>query len=88
MAAGGAAILVLLAEGAFLLFLFGVGHAGEHYAMNRARYAIQALADLAPKTAKVRRNGREMEVPVADLHQNQLLDLRVISLIKRILENI
>src|SRR4051794_39501360 len=52
------------AEGALLLFLFSLGHALEHSAMDRARRAIEALADLAPKTALVHRDGAEAEVPV------------------------
>jgi Cd2+/Zn2+-exporting ATPase len=76
LAAIGAAILGEWAEGAFLLVLFGLGHAGEHYAMNRARYAIQALADLMPSTARVRRDGREMEVPVADLRVGDIVLVR------------
>ena len=35
--------------------------------MDRARHAIEALADLAPKTALVRRDGAEVEVPVEEL---------------------
>ena len=35
--------------------------------MDRARRAIEALADLAPKTALVRRDGAEVEVPVEEL---------------------
>ncbi|HLS32117.1 MAG TPA: heavy metal translocating P-type ATPase, partial [Brevibacterium sp.] len=35
--------------------------------MGRARRAIEALAELAPDTATVRRNGTEQEVPVEDL---------------------
>ncbi|PKO11575.1 MAG: hypothetical protein CVU39_28615, partial [Chloroflexi bacterium HGW-Chloroflexi-10] len=45
-AALGAAFLGAWAEGAFLLFLFGLGHAGEHYALGRARNAISALGEL------------------------------------------
>lgn len=76
LAALGAAILGEWAEGAFLLFLFGLGHAGEHYAMNRARHAIQSLADLAPKSARVWRDGQEMEVPVTDLHLGDIVMVR------------
>jgi Cd2+/Zn2+-exporting ATPase len=76
LAALGAAILGKWAEGAFLLFLFGLGHAGEHYAMNRARHAIQSLAELAPKSARVRRDGREMEVPVTGLHLGDIVLVR------------
>ena len=67
VAAAGAAALGDWAEGALLLFLFSLGHALEHSAMDRARRAIEALSDLAPKTASVRRDGAEVEVPVAEL---------------------
>jgi|SRR5690625_220528 len=67
VAAAGAAALGEWFEGALLLFLFSLGHALEHYAMGRARRAIEALAELAPDTARVRRNGTEQEVPVEDL---------------------
>ena len=67
VAAAGAAALGDWAEGALLLFLFSLGHALEHSAMDRARRAIEALADLAPKTALVRRDGTEVEVPVEEL---------------------
>jgi Cd2+/Zn2+-exporting ATPase len=76
MAAIGAAILGDWAEGGFLLFLFGLGHAGEHYAMDRARHAIRSLADLAPKTARVCREGRKMEVPVSDLYLGDMVLVR------------
>src|SRR3546814_4099769 len=56
------------AEGALLLFLFSLGHALEHYAMGRAKRAIEALAELAPRTAMVRRGDGELsEVPVEEL---------------------
>ncbi|MXO75901.1 MULTISPECIES: heavy metal translocating P-type ATPase [Bacteria] len=64
VAAAGAAALGAWAEGALLLFLFSLGHALEHYAMGRAKRAIEALAELAPKTAVVRRGGGTEEVPV------------------------
>jgi Cd2+/Zn2+-exporting ATPase len=67
VAAGGAAALGAWAEGALLLFLFSLGHALEHYAMGRAKRAIEALAELAPKTAVVRRGGATVEVPVEAL---------------------
>ncbi len=67
VAAGGAAVLGKWLEGAFLLFLFSLGHALEHYAMRRARRAIESLADLAPDTALVRRDGEKREVSVDQL---------------------
>ena len=68
VAAAGAAALGAWAEGALLLFLFSLGHALEHYAMGRAKRAIEALAELAPRTATVRRmDGGSSVVPVEEL---------------------
>ena len=67
VAAGGAASLGEWAEGSLLLFLFSLGHALEHFAMGRAKRAIEALAELAPQTALVRRRGTTEEVPVEQL---------------------
>ena len=68
-AAAGAAALGAWEEGALLLFLFSLGHALEHMAMDRARKAIEALAELAPKTAIVQRDGVEIEVRVEELQR-------------------
>lgn len=67
VAAIGAAILGEWAEGALLLFLFSLGHALEHYAMNKARKSIAALADLAPKTALLKKDGKTEEVGIEKL---------------------
>ena len=67
VAAVGAAALGQWREGAFLLFLFSLGHAAEHYALGRARSAITALADLAPQEALVVSGGQTRRVPIADV---------------------
>lgn len=67
IAAAGAAALGAWAEGALLLFLFSLGHALEHFAMGRAKRAIEALGELAPKTATVRRNGELFEIAVEEI---------------------
>jgi Cd2+/Zn2+-exporting ATPase len=67
VAAAGAAALGAWAEGALLLFLFSIGHSLENYAMGRAKRAIEALGELAPQTALVRRDGQTMELPVEQL---------------------
>ncbi|WP_420153380.1 heavy metal translocating P-type ATPase [Siphonobacter sp.] len=67
VAALGAGFLGEWAEGALLLALFSIGHALEHYAMNKARKSIEALADLNAKTALVRRNNTLVEIPVEEL---------------------
>ncbi|CAG0983202.1 H+-transporting ATPase [Anaerolineales bacterium] len=76
MAALGAAALGEFAEGALLLFLFSLGHALEERALDRARAAVRALADLAPKTALVKRDGKEQELPVESLQLDDLVIVR------------
>lgn len=67
-AAIGAALLGEWREGALLLFMFTLAHGLEHHAMGRARRAVEALADLAPDTARRRtENGSEAVVPVGEL---------------------
>ena len=73
VAAAGAAALGEWHEGALLLFLFSLGHSLEHYAMGRARRAIQALAELAPDSALVRREGQIVEVPVEELRKGDVV---------------
>jgi Cd2+/Zn2+-exporting ATPase len=75
-AAGGAALLGEWTEGAFLLFLFSLGHAGEHYALDRARSAMNALGEMMPQTARVKRDDRVIEVPVAELQIDDVVLVR------------
>ena len=67
VAAIGAAFLGKWAEGSLLLVLFSLGHALEHYAMGRAKKAIEALAELAPKSAHVIRENQIIETPVSEI---------------------
>lgn len=67
VAAVGAAFLGSWQEGALLLFLFSLGHALEHYAMEKARKSIAALTELAPKTALLKKNGQTKEVKIEEL---------------------
>ena len=66
-AAFGAASLGHWGEGALLLFLFSLGHALQERALERARRAVRGLADLAPRSALTRRNGKDELVPVERL---------------------
>lgn len=76
VAAIGAAFLGQWAEGALLLFLFSLGHSLEHYAMGKATKSIAALADLAPKTAIVRRDDKETEVPIEELVLDDIIIIK------------
>ncbi|MFO0751417.1 MAG: heavy metal translocating P-type ATPase [Myxococcota bacterium] len=65
LAAIGAGALGAWLEGAFLLFLFSLGHAFEHRALERARRAIEALGRLRPEVARVvMPDGSVVETPV------------------------
>ena len=73
LAALGAAVLGEWAEGGLLLFLFSLAHALEHYALDKARSAIKALGELAPQKARVRRSGKDEEIPIEDVQTNDLV---------------
>jgi Cd2+/Zn2+-exporting ATPase len=75
-AALGAAFLGVFAEGALLLFLFSLGHALEERALEHARSAVRALADLTPKLALVKRTGREIELPVEQVTLEDVVTIR------------
>ncbi|WP_234807480.1 MULTISPECIES: heavy metal translocating P-type ATPase [Mycolicibacterium] len=78
VSATGAAALGEVAEGALLLFLFSVGHALEGYAMGRARRAIEALAELTPTTALVRRDGtgETEDIPISQVQVGDIVVVR------------
>ncbi len=67
LAAIGAAAIGDWAEGAILLFLFSLSHALEHFVLGRTRRAIRALMQLTPDEALVRRDGKELTIPVDTL---------------------
>jgi len=73
VAAAGAAILGNWFEGSLLLFLFSLGHALEHFALEKARKSIASLADLRPKTALLSANGQIKEVPVETLQTGDII---------------
>lgn len=73
VAALGAAALGHWGEGALLLFLFSLGHALEHYAMQKARKSIAALAHLTPKTALLKEGEHIKEVPIEALNIGDLV---------------
>ena len=75
-AAAGAAILGEWSEGAFLLFLFALGHAGEHYALDRARNAVNALGELMPNEAQRKRGDHIERVSVDQLAIDDVVVVR------------
>jgi Cd2+/Zn2+-exporting ATPase len=81
LAAVAAGFLGAWFEGAFLLFLFSLGHAFEHRAMDRARRAIEALGRLRPETAHVRRGAEVVEVPVQEIKRGDRIVVRAGDLV-------
>ncbi len=67
IAAIGAAIIGEWGEAASAMFLFAVAQLLEGFAMHRARRAVAALMELAPREATVRREGREVRVAVDEV---------------------
>ncbi len=53
-----------------------VGTIIERYTAQQARQAIQALTALAPQTARVERDGREVEISVQDVQPNDIVIVR------------
>ncbi|HKQ92635.1 MAG TPA: heavy metal translocating P-type ATPase [Blastocatellia bacterium] len=76
LAAVGACFLGAWFEGAFLLFLFSLGHALEHRAMDKARRALEALGRLRPETARVKRGDQISETPVRKARRGDLVIVR------------
>jgi Cd2+/Zn2+-exporting ATPase len=67
-----AALLGQAVEGALLVFLYSISEAIEGYTEEKTRSAVKALMDLAPKTALVRRDSREVEIAAAELQSGDL----------------
>ena len=72
IAATGAVIIGEYTEGALVLFLKDISMKLEVIAANRARHAIEALMDLRPEVAMIKRNGEEIEVPVDQVMPGEL----------------
>jgi len=76
VSAVGAAYIGSWEEGALLLFLFSLGHALEKYAMNKAKKSIEALGELSPKTALVKRDTKIVEISIEELQINDTIVVR------------
>jgi Cd2+/Zn2+-exporting ATPase len=72
-ASWGAALLGQWPEGALLLFLFSLGHLGEHYALGQAQGAVTALTQMVPKVALVSEGGRLVEKAVDRLSVGEIV---------------
>jgi Cd2+/Zn2+-exporting ATPase len=64
IAAIGATVIGLYQEGALVVFLFNISLRLEVIASERARHAIEALMELRPEIATIKRGEEEINVPV------------------------
>lgn len=76
VAAVGTGVIGEWAEGASVVFLFGLSELLEAFSLNRARRAIQSLLQLAPETALVKREGASQEVPAKDVKIGEIVIVR------------
>ena len=76
VAAIGAALLDKWAEGALLLFLFSLGHALEHLAMEKATKSIESLTKLSPKIALRKEGSDFVEVDIEDLKVGDVIRVK------------
>jgi Zn2+/Cd2+-exporting ATPase len=76
LAAIGAGCLGAFFEGAFLLFLFSLGHALEHRAMDQARHAVEALGKLRPDKAFIKHGPDIVEQDVQTVKRGDIMIVR------------
>ena len=63
-------------EAAMLAFLYSISEAAEGYTEERTRASVRALMKLAPRVATVRREGRDLDVPVESLAPGDIFIVR------------
>jgi Cd2+/Zn2+-exporting ATPase len=76
IAAVGAAAIGLYQEGALVVFLFSISLRLEVIASERARHAIEALMELRPEIAAIKRGEEEVNVPVGKVIPGEIFIVR------------
>lgn len=72
----GAVAIGELEEAAVVAMLFAVSEMLEAWSLERARRSIRELMDIAPRSARVERGGRTVEVPVEDIAVGDVMLVR------------
>ncbi|WP_456474621.1 heavy metal translocating P-type ATPase [Candidatus Pyrohabitans sp.] len=76
IAAAGAFLIGHGEEGAAVVYLFFIAEFLEEYAADRARRSVASLMQLAPETATVKRNGREVTLHVHEVEVGDVVVIR------------
>ena len=72
----GATVVGEWAEAATVVFLFGVAEWLEGWADRRAQRAVEALLEIAPKSATVKRDSKFAEVPVEEVRVDETVAVK------------
>ena len=72
----GASLLGEFVSAALIVFFMSIAHYLENFTTEKSRAAIRQLITLAPKTARIQRNGAEVEIPVDQLHAHDTMIVR------------
>ena len=78
MSVGAVAALVVgqWATAAVVVFFMRVGDYAERFTTERARRAVKDLTAMAPQTARVERDGHEIEVPTSEVRVGEVVIVR------------
>ncbi|NCQ33215.1 MAG: cation-translocating P-type ATPase, partial [Armatimonadetes bacterium] len=71
-----AAVIGQWVTAALVVFFMRVGDYTERFTTERARRAVKDLTALAPRIARVERDGEEVEVPVTELLKDEIVVIR------------
>ncbi|HID42425.1 MAG TPA: cation-translocating P-type ATPase, partial [Archaeoglobaceae archaeon] len=73
LAATGAFLIGHGEEGAAVVFLFFIAEFLEEHATERAKKSIAALLEIAPETATVKKNGKELTISVQEVNVGDII---------------
>lgn len=76
VAIAGASALGEFVSAALIVFFMSIAHFLENLTTEKSRAAIRELIAFAPKTARVIRNGEEIELPIDELHVHDTILIR------------
>jgi heavy metal translocating P-type ATPase len=72
-ATGTAEAVGYLTAAAIVAFIILAGMTLEDYIIHRTRGALEALIKMSPKTARVRRDGKEVQVPIEEVKKGEIV---------------
>lgn len=61
---------------AIVVLFMHTGEYIERFTTERSRHAIKNLTAMAPQTARVERDGREIEIPISDVQVGEIVNVR------------